>query len=89
MSVLVKKFFFQNYGPTFHFFLKSFAAQSSTSLAQLSTTFVFSKKKNGGASKKSFFQNFSPNFYFFQKLFAAQLSTNLAQFSTTFFFQES
>ena len=35
--------------PIFIFFKNRFAAQSSTNLAQLSTTFVFSKKQNGGA----------------------------------------
>ena len=58
----------------------------STNLAQLSTTFVFSKKQNGGAGKQMFFKIFSPNFHFFQKSFVAQFSTNLAQFSTTFVF---
>ena len=65
---------------------KSFTAQSSTNLAQLSTIFVLKKKQNGGAGKQIVFQNFCPNFHFFQKSFAAQFSTNLAQFSTTFVF---
>ena len=50
MAVLVKKSFFQNISPNFHFFQKSFAAQFSTNLAQFSTTFVFSKKQNDGAN---------------------------------------
>ena len=55
MAVLVKKSFFQNFSPNFDFFPKSFAAQFSTNLAQFSTTFVFSKKQNGGAGKKIVF----------------------------------
>ena len=74
MAVLVKKSFFHNVGPNFHFSFKSFPAPFSTNLAQLSTTFVFSKKQNGGAGKKLFYQNFVPNIYFFQKSFAGQLA---------------
>ena len=83
-----KQFFFQNYGPSSHFFSKSFAAQSSTSLHNSAQLLFFQKNKMSVRAKKSFFQNFSPNFDFFQKSFAAQFSRNLAQFSTTFVFSK-
>ena len=50
MVALVKKSFYQNFSPNFHFFQKSFAAQFSTNLAQFSTTFVFLKKENDRAN---------------------------------------
>ena len=76
MAVLVKNFFFQNYGPNFYLKKKLFTAQSSTNIAQLSTTFFFSKKQNGRAGKKKFFFKILALIFTFLK---NRLQHNLAQ----------